>query len=172
MRVVVPLPAQRVQVSHFQVRAAVTVAPGMALAVDPGHLHAGRQRAGAIQVGVIAHVQHLVRVHAGGAGGGFKNPHIGFGNARLTGTHRGVKMLAYAHTVHIGIAVGQSHHWQARGEAYLAANRFTVADLCVASVAAWARPAAGLLAAYPLTQAWLQSCLDRPAQKQSRAMGA
>ncbi len=61
---------------------------------------------------------------------------------------------------------------QARGEAYLAANRFTVADLCVASVAAWVRPAAALLAAYPLTQAWLGSCLERPAQKQSRTLGA
>ena len=60
----------------------------------------------------------------------------------------------------------------ARGEDWLAAGRFTVADLCVASVAAWTRPAAGLLAAYPLTQSWLQRCLERPAQKQSRAMGA
>jgi len=60
---------------------------------------------------------------------------------------------------------------QARGEAYLAARRFTVADLCVASVVAWVRPAAGLLATYPLTQAWLSSCLERPAQKQSRTLG-
>ena len=60
---------------------------------------------------------------------------------------------------------------QARGEAYLAANRFTVADLCVASVMAWVRPAAALLAAHPLTQQWLQACLERPAQKQSRSLG-
>jgi glutathione S-transferase len=59
---------------------------------------------------------------------------------------------------------------QARGEAYLAAKRFTVADLCVASVLAWVRPASALMAAHPLTQAWLQSCLERPVQKQSRAM--
>ena len=59
-----------------------------------------------------------------------------------------------------------------RGETYLAGQRFTVADLCVASVAAYARPAAELIAAYPLTQAWLQRCLERPAQKQSRTMGA
>ena len=61
---------------------------------------------------------------------------------------------------------------KARGEDWLAASRFTVADLCVASVAAWIRPAADLLAAHPLTQEWLQRCLERPAQKQSRAMGA
>ena len=59
---------------------------------------------------------------------------------------------------------------QTRGEDYLAGQRFTVADLCVASVAAYARPATALLAAYPLTQAWLQRCLDRPAQKQSRTL--
>lgn len=61
---------------------------------------------------------------------------------------------------------------QACGEDYLAGQRFTVADLCVASVAAYARPAVALLAAYPLTQAWLQRCLERPAQKQSRTVGA
>ncbi len=61
---------------------------------------------------------------------------------------------------------------QAKGEAHLAAARFTVADLCVASVVSWIRPAADLLARHPLTQAWLQSCLARPAQQQSRALGA
>ncbi len=61
---------------------------------------------------------------------------------------------------------------QAQGQAHLAAARFTVADLCVASVVSWIRPAADLLARHPLTQAWLQSCLARPAQQQSRALGA
>ena len=72
----------------------------------------------------------------------------------------------------VPLAVLEKHlqDQQARGEAYLAANRFTVADLCVASVAAWIRPAASLLAAYPLTQAWLNRCLERPAQKQSRTL--
>ncbi len=65
------------------------------------------------------------------------------------------------------------HHLQAqhaKGEAYLAAKRFTVADLCVASVASWVRPAAVLLAQYPAVSAWLQACVDRPAQKQARAI--
>jgi len=72
----------------------------------------------------------------------------------------------------VPLAVLEKHlqDQKARGESYLAADRFTVADLCVASVAAWVRPAAGLLAPYPLTQEWLQRCLERPAQKQSRAM--
>ncbi len=61
---------------------------------------------------------------------------------------------------------------QAQGQAHLAAARFTVADLCVASVVSWIRPAADLLARHPLAQAWLQSCLARPAQQQSRALGA
>jgi glutathione S-transferase len=59
---------------------------------------------------------------------------------------------------------------QAQGEAYLAANRFTVADVCVASVASWVRPAAALLAQYPAVSSWLKLCLDRPAQTQARAM--
>ena len=62
----------------------------------------------------------------------------------------------------------QAQH--AKGEAYLAANRFTVADVCVASVANWVRPAAGLLAQYPAVTAWLQACVERPAQVQARGM--
>lgn len=58
----------------------------------------------------------------------------------------------------------------AKGEAYLAANRFTVADLCVASVASWIRPAAALLAQYPAVSRWMPLCLERPAQAQARAM--
>jgi glutathione S-transferase len=58
----------------------------------------------------------------------------------------------------------------AHGEAYLAANRFTVADVCVASVASWVRPAGALLAQYPSVSSWLQACVDRPAQKQARSM--
>ena len=62
----------------------------------------------------------------------------------------------------------QAQH--AKGEAYLAANRFTVADVCVASVASWVRPAPGLLMQYPLVDAWLKVCLDRPAHVKSRTM--
>jgi glutathione S-transferase len=62
----------------------------------------------------------------------------------------------------------QAQH--AKGEAYVAANRFTVADVCVASVASWVRPAAVLLAQYPAVSSWLKVCLDRPAQAQARAM--
>ncbi len=52
---------------------------------------------------------------------------------------------------------------QSRGEAYLAGQRFTVADLCVASVVGWVRPARELLSAYPLTKEWLKACLSREA---------
>jgi glutathione S-transferase len=57
-----------------------------------------------------------------------------------------------------------------KGETYLAANRFTVADVCVASVASWMRPAAALLAQYPAVARWLRACMDRPAQAQARVM--
>jgi glutathione S-transferase len=57
---------------------------------------------------------------------------------------------------------------QVRGEAHLAAARFTVADLCVASVLLWARPARELLAQYPLVSAWLARCLERPAYEHLR----
>ena len=58
---------------------------------------------------------------------------------------------------------------QERGHAHLGADRFTVADLCVASVLNWARPAPDLLAGYPLTNTWLQACVNRPALADLRA---
>ena len=46
---------------------------------------------------------------------------------------------------------------------FLAAERFTVADLNVAAVLSWARPEADLLAAFPAVSAWLADALARPA---------
>jgi glutathione S-transferase len=60
---------------------------------------------------------------------------------------------------------------QAAGMAHLAAQRFTVADLCVASVLNWARPSATLMDAHPLTQAWLVRCMARPAYRKVRENG-
>jgi glutathione S-transferase len=57
---------------------------------------------------------------------------------------------------------------QARNEAHLAAARFTVADLCVASVVLWVKPARELVAQFPLVSAWLAHCLERPAYEQLR----
>jgi glutathione S-transferase len=53
---------------------------------------------------------------------------------------------------------------------YLAGERFTVADINVASVVTWIRPAAQLLAGFPKVSAWLKLCLDRPAQLRVRDM--
>lgn len=60
---------------------------------------------------------------------------------------------------------------RSRGQAHLAAERFTVADLCLASVASWLRPAPSLLETHPATQAWLQDCLRRPAFQAARQSG-
>jgi len=57
---------------------------------------------------------------------------------------------------------------QERGESYLAAARFTVADLCVASVLLWVRATRELMAQFPLTSAWLHQCLARPAHESLR----
>ena len=45
-----------------------------------------------------------------------------------------------------------------------------MADLCVASVMGWVKPARALLEAHPATHAWLARCLDRPAQQAMRAL--
>ena len=62
----------------------------------------------------------------------------------------------------------QAQH--AYGQAHLAADRFTVADVCVASVANWIRPAPGLLAQFPAVADWLHACMEREAQKRVRGM--
>jgi glutathione S-transferase len=62
----------------------------------------------------------------------------------------------------------QSQH--AQGQAHLAADRFTVADVCVASVANWIRPAPGLLAQFPAVSGWLQACMAREGQQRVRAL--
>lgn len=58
-----------------------------------------------------------------------------------------------------------------QGQGYLAAARFTVADLCVASVLNWARPARGLMAAHPFTRAWLMRCVHRHAYRVTHSLG-
>jgi glutathione S-transferase len=55
------------------------------------------------------------------------------------------------------------HDQQARGQAYMAAARFTVADVCVASVVNWARPARDLMEQFPLTLDWVVRCVQRDA---------
>jgi glutathione S-transferase len=60
---------------------------------------------------------------------------------------------------------------QAAGQAFLAAARFTVADLCVASVLNWARPSQVLMDAHPLTHDWILRCMARPAYLQVREFG-
>jgi glutathione S-transferase len=58
-----------------------------------------------------------------------------------------------------------------RGAHFLAAPRFTVADLCVVSVLNWARPARDLMAAHPLTHDWIVRCIERPAHQAVKSMG-
>ena len=72
----------------------------------------------------------------------------------------------------VPLAVLQAHlqAQHAHGQAHVAADRFTVADVCVASVANWIRPAPGLLAQYPAVSGWLHSCMEREAQNRVRAM--
>lgn len=59
---------------------------------------------------------------------------------------------------------------QAVGCPHLAAERFTVADLCVASVVNWARPARALMQANPLTLRWIERCMARPAYQKAKAL--
>lgn len=53
---------------------------------------------------------------------------------------------------------------------FLAGARFTVADVCVASVLAWVRHAPALMDPCPAVQAWLNRCLARPAYQAVQLM--
>lgn len=56
----------------------------------------------------------------------------------------------------------------ARGQAHVAAERFTVADLCLASVTHWLHPARALLDAFPSVRAWSLACQARAALQRLR----
>jgi glutathione S-transferase len=56
-----------------------------------------------------------------------------------------------------------------QGRSYIAGERFTVADICVASVLAWVQRA-DAMAACPRLAGWLERCLARPAQLQVRVL--
>lgn len=55
-----------------------------------------------------------------------------------------------------------------RTRSYLAAERFTVADICVASVLAWVQDATELMTQCPCVDDWLRRCLARPAFREVR----
>jgi glutathione S-transferase len=52
---------------------------------------------------------------------------------------------------------------------YLVDGRFSVADLNVAAVLSWAKPARHSLAELPHLGAWLGRCLERPARRRAQA---
>ncbi len=51
---------------------------------------------------------------------------------------------------------------------WLAGTRFTVADLNVAAVLSWARPARLSLREWPVLDDWLDRCLERPARRRAQ----
>jgi glutathione S-transferase len=53
---------------------------------------------------------------------------------------------------------------------YLLGNHFTVADLNVASILAWARPAQIDMSAFPKVAEWLRICAERPAARAVRQL--
>ncbi len=55
-------------------------------------------------------------------------------------------------------------------QAYALGDRFTVADINLAAICSWARPAKALLDVQPHLAAWLARCLARPAYKKVQAM--
>jgi glutathione S-transferase len=52
----------------------------------------------------------------------------------------------------------------------LLGDRFTVADLNVASILSWARPAQIDMAAFPKVAEWLKNCAERPAARAARQL--
>ena len=56
------------------------------------------------------------------------------------------------------------------GTPYLLGAHFTVADLNLASILAWARQARVNLAEFPKAEAWLKACHDRPAAQAARQL--
>ncbi len=53
---------------------------------------------------------------------------------------------------------------------WIAGDRFTVADVNVASVLSWAQPSRKLMEANPRVADWLKRCNERPAQQKVRSL--
>src|ERR1700757_4101889 len=53
---------------------------------------------------------------------------------------------------------------------HLLGHNFTVADLNVASILAWARPAQIDMSPFPKTAEWLKNCAERPAARAARQL--
>ena len=53
---------------------------------------------------------------------------------------------------------------------YLLGERFSIADLNLASILSWARPAGIDLGAMPRAALWLKTCLERPAARAARQL--
>jgi len=86
------------------------------MAVEPRALHACGACAQDIQMRIVANVQHLGGGHTGQRGSFVENTGVGLGHAKFLSAHGGMKVLPQAHAVHISIAIGQRHHWVARGQ--------------------------------------------------------
>lgn len=71
----------------------------------------------------------------------------------------------------LGVIEQHLERQRSAGQAHLGAARFTVADLCVASVLNWARPSHQLMTAHPLTHDWIKRCIERPAHTAVKALG-
>lgn len=71
----------------------------------------------------------------------------------------------------LGVLERHLERQRASGAGFLAARRFTVADLCAVSVINWARPARPLMAQHPLTHDWITRCIERPAYLQAKNRG-
>lgn len=56
------------------------------------------------------------------------------------------------------------------GRSYITGDRFTVADVNVASVLGWAQVSTALMQAHPKVAEWLKGCMARPAQQEVRQM--
>ena len=56
------------------------------------------------------------------------------------------------------------------GSSYLLGGQFTVADLNVASILAWAHPAQIDFSAFPKLADWLKNCAERPAARAARQL--
>ena len=101
------------------------------------------------------------RGRAAGAGGTVQPRHSFRGQARRRGGGRCQKQLVQPLGVLDG-ALGRS--------ANLLGDNFTVADLNVASILSWARPAQIDMSPFPKTGEWLKNCAERPAARAARRL--
>jgi hypothetical protein len=100
--------------------------PGLVAAVDPTGAHPDARGAGDVEQGIVADVQHLMRLHAQARAGGVEDRRVGLGVPGFACRDVRREAVGNSDAGEVGVAVGQRRQRPARGQAVQRGQRVGV----------------------------------------------